>query len=75
MPNHTNYAAPRPIAAVNLSFCQPGPLTLVMKEKLWSLTGDSFKIKDTEGNLYFQIAGRVMSIRDKKRLLDYAGIS
>jgi uncharacterized protein YxjI len=70
-----NYGAPPPppVAAINLSFCQPGPLTLVMKEKLWSWTGDSFQIKDTNGNVYFQIAGQVMSFRDKKKLLDYAG--
>lgn len=47
-----------------------------VKEKLFSLSGDSFKIQNcTTGAVAFQVSGKLLSIRDSKKLIDTDGIS
>ena len=47
-----------------------GPETLVLKEKVMSLTGDSFDIKTINGQPIFKIKGRKMSISGRKTVTD-----
>ncbi|OUM64086.1 hypothetical protein PIROE2DRAFT_60910 [Piromyces sp. E2] len=51
-------------------FCFTEPITLKLKEKIFSLSGDSFSIKDLNGVEYFKCSGRAFSIKEKKVLLD-----
>lgn len=50
-----------------------GPETLVLKEKVMSLTGDSFDIKTINGQPIFKIKGRKMSISGRKTVTDMQG--
>jgi uncharacterized protein YxjI len=50
-----------------------GPETIVLKEKVLSLSGDSFSIKLTNGTPLFQVEGKVMSISGRKTVRDMAG--
>jgi uncharacterized protein YxjI len=62
------------VAAIGLEHCAPQPTVLAMKEKLWSLSGDSFKILNAHsGDVAFQIKGKAISLREKKHLLDANG--
>lgn len=54
-------------------FIKPFPTTIVLKEHVLSLTGDSFSIKTTDGTPILQVEGKVMSISGRKKVCDMAG--
>lgn len=41
-------------------------ITLLLKEKVFSFSGDDFSVKDVNGNVIFRLDGRTMSLRGKK---------
>ncbi|RBR17144.1 uncharacterized protein FIESC28_06646 [Fusarium coffeatum] len=47
--------------------------TLVLKEKVMSLTGDSFDIKLANGQPILKVEGKVMSISGRKKVFDMQG--
>ncbi|KAG5982848.1 hypothetical protein E4U55_001255 [Claviceps digitariae] len=47
--------------------------TLVLKEKVLSLSGDSFDITNAQGTAFMKIKGRHMSISGRKSVYDMAG--
>jgi uncharacterized protein YxjI len=47
--------------------------TLIVKERPFAFSGDSFSIKDTSGNAWFQCKGQTFSLRDKKFITDKQG--
>ncbi|KAM0201241.1 hypothetical protein ACHAPA_002414 [Fusarium lateritium] len=47
--------------------------TLVLKEKVMSLTGDSFEIKLANGQPILKVEGKVMSISGRKKVFDMNG--
>ncbi|KAI1323749.1 DUF567-domain-containing protein [Xylariaceae sp. FL0255] len=49
------------------------PETLVLKEKILSLSGDSFDIKLLNGQPIFQVKGETFSLSGRKHLSDMAG--
>lgn len=63
-----------PVVAVDERFALPQPVTLVLREKIFSFSGDDFSIKDaTTGQPYFRVNGRALSLREKKTFLDAYG--
>mmetsp|Transcript_50472 Transcript_50472/g.110107 ORF Transcript_50472/g.110107 Transcript_50472/m.110107 type:complete len:220 (-) Transcript_50472:134-793(-) len=46
------------------------PLQLCMKERMFSWSGDSFKIKKEDGTEFMQVQGKVMTMRDRMTLKD-----
>merc|ERR1719401_1503840 len=46
------------------------PLQLCMKERMFSWSGDSFKIKKEDGTEFMQVQGKVMTMRDRMTLMD-----
>jgi hypothetical protein len=51
-------------------------LELIVKEKIFSFSGDTFKIKTLQGNLFrngIQIQGKAFALRDQMALLDGKG--
>jgi uncharacterized protein YxjI len=69
--NQPLFALPKPVAAINSCFCSPTPVTLHLREKAWSFSGDDFTIRDVHsGQLYFRIEGSALSMTDRKVLLD-----
>ncbi|KAL0939864.1 DUF567 domain protein [Colletotrichum truncatum] len=47
--------------------------TLILKERMLSLTGDCFDIKLANGQPIFKVQGKVMSISGRKSVFDMAG--
>ncbi|KAF3941500.1 hypothetical protein ABW19_dt0200576 [Dactylella cylindrospora] len=47
--------------------------SLVLKEKVFSFSGDSFDIKTLEGNPVFKVQGKAMSLSGRKIVADTAG--
>lgn len=52
---------------------KPYPTTIVLKEHVLSLTGDSFSIKQEDGTPILQVEGKIMSISGRKKVCDMAG--
>jgi uncharacterized protein YxjI len=63
---------PQPIALFP-QFIAAQPETLVLKEKVLSLSGDSFSIKLANGTPVLQVEGKVMSISGRKKVADMQG--
>ncbi|CAE6390873.1 unnamed protein product [Rhizoctonia solani] len=57
-----------PPLGVMPAYAQNHELTLKLREKRMSLSGDSFEITDPQGRPYFQIEGSALSFREKKTL-------
>lgn len=55
-----------PPLGLHVQHCHPEPLTLHMKEKAFSLTGDDFTVKTTSGLEVCKCKGKVVSVSDKK---------
>jgi len=58
------------IAVVDPRFVFRTPVTLILREKIFSFSGDDFSIKDVNDVEYFRCKGKAFSIRDKKILYD-----
>jgi uncharacterized protein YxjI len=63
---------PQPIA-IFPQFIAQTTETLVLKEHVLSLTGDSFSIKLASGTPILQVQGKVMSISGRKKVSDMQG--
>ncbi|KAF1979318.1 hypothetical protein BU23DRAFT_549325 [Bimuria novae-zelandiae CBS 107.79] len=50
-----------------------GGVTIVLKEHVLSLTGDSFSIKRDDGTPILQVEGKLVSIHGRKKVSDMAG--
>lgn len=64
--------APQPIG-VFPQFLAARPETLVLKEKVLSLSGDSFSIKLANGTPVLKVEGKVMSLTGRKKMFDMQG--
>ena len=62
-----------PIVAFDQRFAFPTPVTLLLKEKIFSFSGDDFKITDIYGNPYFLIKGKVWTMHQRKSFYDLYG--
>jgi len=54
-------------------YAQNIEVTLKLREKRMSLSGDSFAITDVQGRPYFKMEGNAFHIRDKKTLMQADG--
>lgn len=55
-----------PVAAFP-QFIAQAPVTLVMREKMWSWSGDDFSVQDAAtGRAVVKCKGKAMSLRDRK---------
>ncbi|KAF2449745.1 hypothetical protein P171DRAFT_451867 [Karstenula rhodostoma CBS 690.94] len=52
---------------------KPYPTTIVLKEHVLSLTGDTFSIKLEDGTPILQVEGKIMSISGRKKVRDMSG--
>ncbi|KAF2720326.1 DUF567-domain-containing protein, partial [Polychaeton citri CBS 116435] len=54
----------------NASFYMPQQVTLAMKEKVFSLSGDDFTVQTADGAGVLKCKGKTLSIRDRKVFTD-----
>ncbi|TXT09619.1 uncharacterized protein COLE_03553 [Cutaneotrichosporon oleaginosum] len=74
-PPRTVALAPiHPPVAVFPAFISHGPVTLVLREQIFSLTGDDFSVKDAAtGHTIVRCKGKIISFRERKNVTDAAG--
>ncbi|KAI3987186.1 hypothetical protein MKX01_031670 [Papaver californicum] len=74
-PAASNGATPsNPIVVIAPHFCAPYPVDLVITKKLISITEGNFGVLDINGNTIFKVKGTLLSIRDRRVLVDAANI-
>lgn len=67
--------APPPgwVAVVSPQFCAPYPVDLTVTKKAISLSDGDFAVTDVNGGVLFKVKGTLLSLRDRRVLLDAAG--
>ncbi|KAH7360943.1 tubby C-terminal-like domain-containing protein [Rhexocercosporidium sp. MPI-PUGE-AT-0058] len=68
-----NLAPISPPLGVNPAYCVNKQTTLVMKEKVWSLSGDTFHIVDESNHEVVQCRGQTLSLSDRKEFASSTG--
>ncbi|CZR54773.1 related to DUF567 domain protein [Phialocephala subalpina] len=73
MPGPVQLAPVNPPLGVNPNYCVQKQTTLVMKEKVWSLSGDTFHIMDENNHEVVQCRGQTLSLSDRKEFATSSG--
>lgn len=64
---------PQAVCVVAQHFCAPYPIELTVQRKMLTVTGGDFTVTDANGNIVFKVAGKVLSLHDRRVLQDIAG--
>ncbi|KAJ6812555.1 protein LURP-one-related 10-like [Iris pallida] len=64
---------PQQMAVVGPQYCAPYPVDLTVTRKAISLTDGDFAVTDANGNVIMKVRGKLLSLRDRRVLLDAAG--
>ncbi|KAG4925333.1 hypothetical protein JHK87_050873 [Glycine soja] len=62
-----------PTAVIGPQFCAPYPLDLAVVKKVMTLSDGNFVVTDVNGNVVFKVKGSLMTLRDRRILVDAAG--
>ncbi|KAD6120311.1 hypothetical protein R6Q59_026343 [Mikania micrantha] len=62
-----------PITVVGPNFLAPYPVDLIIVKKLLTLSDGNFAVTDVNGNVMFKVKGELISLHDRRVLLDAAG--
>ncbi|KAI4356107.1 hypothetical protein L6164_000154 [Bauhinia variegata] len=69
----SGYAATVPIAIVSPQFCVPYTVDLSIVQKVMSISDGSFVVTDINGTVIFKVKGALLTLRDRRVLIDAAG--
>ncbi|KAL5806785.1 hypothetical protein ACOSQ4_029518 [Xanthoceras sorbifolium] len=58
---------------VGPQYCAPYPVDLAIVRKVMTITDGNFVVQDINGNILFKVKGSLMTIHDRRVLLDAAG--
>ncbi|KAJ8650832.1 hypothetical protein MRB53_003855 [Persea americana] len=72
-PPTINQPLTHPISVIGPQYLAPYPVDLTITEKTFSLTDGDYAVTDINGNIVFKIKGKLLSLRDKRSLVDAAG--
>ncbi|XP_078438461.1 protein LURP-one-related 10-like [Wolffia australiana] len=64
------HSSAAPISVVNPEFCSPNWVEIFLKNKVFSLTGHDFTVKDAKKKVLFQVKKACFSLRDRVVLQD-----
>jgi len=65
---------PLPTAAVfGPQYCAPYPVDLAIVKKVMTISDGNFAVTDVNGNIMFKVKGSLLTLRDRRVLLDGAG--
>ncbi|XP_020252353.1 protein LURP-one-related 10-like [Asparagus officinalis] len=62
------------LAIVGPQFCAPYPVDLTVTKKAISITDGDFVVTDVNGAVVFKVKGTLLSVRDRRVLLDANGV-
>ncbi|KAL3617423.1 hypothetical protein CASFOL_037744 [Castilleja foliolosa] len=61
------------VAVISPQFCAGNPVHLTIVRKMMNLSEGNFGVTDVNGNLMFKVKGKLLSLHDRRVLLDAAG--
>ena len=61
------------VAVVGQQFMVPYPVDLTIVRKMLTISEGNFGVTDANGNIMFQVKGKLLSFPDRRILLDAAG--
>lgn len=65
---------PLPTAAIfGPQYCAPYPVDLAVVKKVMTISDGNFAVADVNGNIVFKVKGSLLTLRDRRVLLDAAG--
>ncbi|CAK8542067.1 unnamed protein product [Lathyrus sativus] len=64
---------PLPAAIFGPQYCAPYPLDLAVVKKVMTISDGNFAVTDVNGNIVFKVKGSLLTLRDRRVLLDAAG--
>ena len=70
-PAGTQFTSPVPI--IGPQYCAPYPVDLAIVKKVLSITDGNFVVTDINGNVIFKVKGTLLTLHDRRTLLDAAG--
>jgi hypothetical protein len=70
-PSGTQFASPVPI--ISPQYCAPYPVDLAIVRKVLTISDGNFVVTDVNGTVVFKVKGKILTIRDRRVLLDGAG--
>lgn len=62
-----------PTAIVGPQYCTPYPVDLAVVKKVMTLSDGNFVVTDINGNTIFKVKGSLLTLRDRRMLVDAAG--
>lgn len=62
-----------PTAIVGPQYCAPYPVDLGVVKKVMTLSDGNFVVTDINGNTIFKVKGSLLTLRDRRMLVDAAG--
>ncbi|KAK7340005.1 hypothetical protein VNO77_20696 [Canavalia gladiata] len=62
-----------PVAVIGPQYCAPYPLDLAVVKKVMSISDGNFIVTDVNGNVVFKVKGSLLSLRDRRVLIDATG--
>lgn len=66
VPSSRTPAGPSPLGIHPAYTSHSQPVTLVLKERVFSFSGDDFGVKDTNGQVVVRCQGKALSFKDRK---------
>lgn len=70
-PAGTQFTSPVPV--IGPQYCVPYPVDLAIVKKVLTISDGNFVVTDINGNVIFKVKGKLLSLRDRRVLLDGAG--
>ncbi|XP_027352221.1 protein LURP-one-related 10-like [Abrus precatorius] len=64
---------PHPAAVIGPQFCAPYPVDLAVVKKVMTISDGNFVVTDINGNVVFKVKGSLLTLRDRRVLIDAAG--
>jgi len=62
-----------PCAIFGPQYCAPYPVDLAIVKKVMTISDGNFAVTDVNGNIVFKVKGSLLTLHDRRVLLDAAG--
>lgn len=62
-----------PTTVIGPQYCAPYPVDLAVVKKVMTISDGNFVVTDVNGNVVFKVKGSLMTLRDRRVLVDAAG--
>ncbi|XP_012569043.1 protein LURP-one-related 10-like [Cicer arietinum] len=72
-PSSAPMMPPLPTVIFGPQYCAPYPLDLAVVKKVMTISDGNFAVTDVNGNIVFKVKGSLLTLRDRRVLVDAAG--